>query len=432
MRNKLFFFITALSLISITCSAKPLEKGPYTLKKLADNVYNIEDANDSNPAGIVTGDDGQIVHMNNSSDMYIILGSKKAMLIDLSNDVKWDKTAEKSLRSIVYDLAGDRQLIITFTHKHGDHLGMLPAFKDDPAARFLVPEEEFRGTDIFPKKRTGYFPLHASIDLGGDVVINTTELPGHTDHSTIFIIKDKNIAFTGDAVGSGSGVWLFNRQSFNAYIKGLKNFIEYINTPYIDKDSLIMYGGHRWQEEKSGILKMQYLNDMVSLIERMGIGTAESEKMSAAFPFLDTNFTYGTATITWNKEAADEYAESAAAKMGFFTRISKLKDYGMTITRLVVDLGEESSVSAEDISEGIFQVTGLGKTNTKNPNIKKLSVTDKRGFEKNAGRYVTIDLDFGFDSDPTNAYTYIVTLNKDLGKNKKGKKFKQYGRTLRR
>jgi len=48
---------------------------------------------------------------------------------------------------------------------------------------------------------------------------------------------------------------------------------------------------------------------MQTLIERIGKGTAEAEPTSTQIPFLDTNFKYGTATITWNREAAERYAE---------------------------------------------------------------------------------------------------------------------------
>ena len=52
----------------------------------------------------------------------------------------------------------------------------------------------------------------------------------------------------------------------------------------------------------------QYIYDMQTLITEMGKGNAETEPMSSSFlKFLDTNFKYGTATITWNKEAAEKY-----------------------------------------------------------------------------------------------------------------------------
>jgi hypothetical protein len=49
---------------------------------------------------------------------------------------------------------------------------------------------------------------------------------------------------------------------------------------------------------------------MQILIGRIGSGIAEGEDMSAFIPFLDTNFKYGTATITWNREAAAKYSNS--------------------------------------------------------------------------------------------------------------------------
>ena len=61
----------------------------------------------------------------------------------------------------------------------------------------------------------------------------------------------------------------------------------------------------------------RYVYDMRTLIERIGQGAAESEPMSAPMSFLDTNFKYGTATITWNKEATAEYAESVRTGSDF-------------------------------------------------------------------------------------------------------------------
>jgi len=195
-------------------------------------------------------------------------------------------------------------------------LGMLPAFDNDSRADFWIPEAEFKGMEIFPRERTKYFREGASLDLGGGFVINTMEVPGHTDHSTLFFLKDKNLAFTGDAIGSGSGVWLFNYESFLAYRDGIESLIAYIGNPanHIDPERLEFHGGHAWQRGKLEALTVQYVYDMQTLIRRMGSGIAESEEMSAPISYLDTNFKYGTATITWNKEAAAKYTESVRAE----------------------------------------------------------------------------------------------------------------------
>jgi len=311
MMKKLSLLMLILS-VSWIISAQTVEKGPYTVYTIDKGVYHIEDANSGNPSGLHTDEDGKMTGMNNSSDMYLVVGDNKALLIDLSNFVRWDSTAVESLRSIVYDRTGDKELLITFTHWHGDHTGMLPAFKDDPKAKFWIPEKEFSGRDMFPQERTTFFPEGASLDLGGGYMIATTEVPGHTDHGTLFFLEGKNVVFSGDAIGSGSGIWLFNYESFLAYVKGIESLIAYIEDPanQIDTSKLIIYGGHYLQRGQMERLTAQYIYDMRTLIDKIGEGTAEIGPASSQMRFLDANFKYGTATITWNKEAAEQYAES--------------------------------------------------------------------------------------------------------------------------
>ncbi len=300
-----------LSLAAYGCTPpQPVQHGPYTVRVMSDGVFHIEDANNSNPAGVHTNEDGTFAGMNNCSDMYLVVGSESALLIDLSNAIEWDSTATESLRDIVYDRVGEKELLITVTHRHGDHLGMLPAFADDPGARFWIPQGEFSGMNLFPAARTSGFAENASLDLGGGVAINTMEMPGHTTHSTLFFLKDENLVFTGDAIGSGSGVWLFDYDSFLAYSKSIDELIAHVRDPanQIDPEKLVIHGGHSWQRGALDQLTVQYIYDMQTLIERIGQGTAEMEEKSTFIPFLDTDFKYGTATITWNREAAARYA----------------------------------------------------------------------------------------------------------------------------
>jgi glyoxylase-like metal-dependent hydrolase (beta-lactamase superfamily II) len=292
--------------------SQPAQKGPYSVFVLGDGIYRIEDSNAGNPAGEHPGKDGKPGSMNNCSDMYLVVGKDKALLIDLSNAITWDNTATESLRSLVYERTGMKELLITVTHKHGDHLGMLPAFIKDPQVRFWIPGAEFSGTSIFPAERTNFFTENAILDLGGGFEIRTLELPGHTAHSTLFFLAGQNLVFTGDAIGSGNGVWLFNYESFPIYCTSINRLITWLEDPAnnIRPDKLIIYGGHHWQKGKKEELTIQYLNDMSTLIERIGTGTADIQSVSFNFPFLDTNFKYGSATITWNKEAAERYAKS--------------------------------------------------------------------------------------------------------------------------
>ncbi|MGW8314961.1 MAG: MBL fold metallo-hydrolase, partial [Bacteroidales bacterium] len=310
--NQHLTILALTMLVSVSGNAQSTEVGPYTVHEINDHIYRIEDANSSNPAGVTLGDDGQMVSMNNCSDMYLILGGTKGLLIDLSNQINRDPSATTSLRKLVDERLGDRQLVITVTHNHGDHLGMLPAFVNDPEVRFWISRNEFEGRDLFPEGRTTYFLEGASLDLGNGLIVNTLEVPGHTAHSTLFIPWGENLLFSGDAIGSGSGVWLFDEPSFYVYKESIAAMIAYIEDPgnHVDPAKLRIYGGHYWQGSQSGELTWQYIEDMRTLILEMKKGTAAMEEMSAFIPFLNTNFKFGTATITWNREAARRFADS--------------------------------------------------------------------------------------------------------------------------
>jgi len=306
--------IVCCLLILLTVSsgfwAQTVEKGPYTVYTIGEGVYRIEDANSNHPAGLKTDKDGKVMSMNNCSDMYLVTGQEKTLLIDLSNFIKWDTSAVESLRSIISEQVGNKELYITVTHKHGDHLGMLPAFKDDQKVKFWIPEAEFRDMDIFPKERTTFFPENGFMDFGGGYQITTFEVPGHTEHGTLFFLKGRDIVFTGDALGSGSGVWLFNYDSFIKYTKSIDDLIRYIEDTenLVNPEKLILYGGHYWQRGSREKLSGKYIYDMKTLVEKIRKGTSEEIPVSNQFKYLDTNFRYGTATITWNKADAAKYA----------------------------------------------------------------------------------------------------------------------------
>lgn len=294
--------------------SESVQKGPYTVYELDDGVFNIIDANDSNPSGFIVNEQGESVLLNNHSDMYLIVGKDKALLIDLSNQIDWDNTARESLRSLVYERIAKKKLMITATHFHGDHLGMLPAFIDDPSVTFWVSGPEFKSLGIFPEVKTTFFLADTSLDLGGGMIVHAMEFPGHTPHSTIFFINKKNRAFTGDAIGSGVGVWLLDKESMFAYSRSIDKLLSYLNdtSNNIDKEKFIFHGAHSWQAAMAGFenLSTQYAFDMQLLIKKIAYGEAESAPASLPFPFLDTNFSYGKATITWNALAAEAYERS--------------------------------------------------------------------------------------------------------------------------
>lgn len=305
MRNYFFLFS---ALIAATGFAGTREKGPYTVHPIISGVMRIEDANQSNPAGIHRDAQGNTTGFNNCSDMYLIVGTGQALLIDLSNLIKWDDTAVASLQAIVREEVGERKLHIAVTHFHGDHTGMLPAFRDDPNVTFWIQTPEFKGREIFPADRTIPIADNPTLDLGGGFVVKTLEIPGHTDHSTAYFLAGKNLLFTGDGIGSGNGAWIFSADGFAQYRASIDRLIAYIRAPAnaVDEDKLVIFGGHYWQKRDKEKLTMQYILDMQKLIGEIKAGTAREEKVTFN-PYLNTNFIFGEATITWNKADAERF-----------------------------------------------------------------------------------------------------------------------------
>lgn len=302
------FYPIVLLLLAATCFAQTREIGPYTLHPIIPGVIRIEDANRSNPAGIQRGAQGTVTGFNNCSDMYLIVGRDQALLIDLSNAIKWHPHAAASLQALVSEEIGARTLHIAITHFHGDHTGMLPAFKDDPKVSFWIQTDEFMGREIFPAERTVSIGGDSSLDLGGGVVVDALKIPGHTDHSTAYFLRGKNLLFSGDGLGSGNGVWIFSADGFTKYRQTIDRLIAHIRTPAngIDESRLLVFGAHYWQKREKEKLTMQYILDMQKLIGEIKAGTAREEKVTFG-PYLNTNFISGEATITWNKADADRF-----------------------------------------------------------------------------------------------------------------------------
>ena len=303
----------ALALALTACgSAKDVEVGPYTVSVIGKNVYHIQDYNSSNPAGEAFDADGKLTHFNNCSDIYLLVGDKEALMIDLSNPIDWADNAAESLRSLVAERTKGLPLTITFTHQHGDHTGMLPAFIDDPSILFTLPDGDFAWlAERFPQVKARFITEGEIFDLGG-MEVEPIAVPGHTDGSMVYLLKDQNLLFTGDAVGSGHGVWIFNEAGFQQYVSAVPYLIEYLEEHGVDQDRLKIYGGHYWQKDwlklpEGTELGMEYLRDMKALLDEMESGTAVTEPSNLGRPGLETYFRHGQAIVTWSAEQLEKY-----------------------------------------------------------------------------------------------------------------------------
>lgn len=311
-----FLFFSAVALVFAACETATVgtevQVGPYTITTIAENVYHLQDCNDANPSGETFDENGEKTHFNNCSDMYLLVGKEKALLIDLSNFINWDETAVASLQSIVAERIGSLPLEITFTHNHGDHTGMLPAFIDNPEVKFMLPQVDFeRMVARFPGIDYEFYNEGYTFDLG-EMKVATVMVPGHTAGSMVFFLEGQDMLFSGDAIGSGHGVWIFNLDAFKQYVDGVDHLVKYIEDEDngINKDALKMYGGHYWQKDwfpelGENEFGMKYIYDMQKLIDLIAAGKAEMEPSGLGRQGLDTYFKNGHAIITWSAEAAE-------------------------------------------------------------------------------------------------------------------------------
>lgn len=302
------------SLAACSGQVKDVEVGPYTITTIDKNIYHIQDYNSSYPAGEIFDEEGNMTHSNNCSDMYLVVGKNKALLIDLSNKIRWADNAEESIRQIVAERIGDKELTITFTHNHGDHTGMLSAFSEDRSVRYALPEGDFKAMAArFPDAQSNFIEEGYVFDLGG-IEVEAVTVPGHTNGSTVFYVHGRDLLFTGDAIGSGHGVWIFNEDGFRKYVSAVPHLIAWLENPdnNVNTGKLRIYGGHYWQKSRLTELKdrelgMPYLYDMQQVVNEIEDGTAASEPSGLTHRVLDTYFIHGTAIVVWNAEQAREY-----------------------------------------------------------------------------------------------------------------------------
>lgn len=242
-------------------------QGYYSIEKLRDNVYHINDHSKS------TGGKKGI----NPASMYLIKGSDKALLVDGGNkNIK----ARKELAAIVNKLRGTTPLEIAVTHNHEDHTGQLALFKAN--------------TIYYPKKdkiKGKHYPNNYSwvkegnvLDLG-NFMFTVVETPAHTPGSVTYVDHKNSLVASGDSIGS-SFVWLFDKKNLNTYQKTLNHLYAQVKNL---RDPIFM-PGHKWQTDPANKkrgpkytpdnkpMTIQYLKDMITLTNKIKDGTARSHK----------------------------------------------------------------------------------------------------------------------------------------------------------
>lgn len=192
--------------------------GRINIKKLNEHVYLFDDAGES------TG--------------YLVIGSKKALVIDTMNGVE---DVHELVRTIT-----DLPVVVVNTHGHCDHIFGNIYFdkayiheKDMPIVREHSKFPEF--VAICEKKGLKmcdfeYLKDGDVIDLG-ELHVLVYELAGHTPGGLMLLLKEDRILFTGDSINHH--LWMQLPESL-----GMKEFIPELERLMFltDETDYICYG----------------------------------------------------------------------------------------------------------------------------------------------------------------------------------------------
>lgn len=310
-----------------------VERGVYTVTREENNIWHIEDCTEAYPAGLLLDEEGNFVSYNTVSDMYVVLGSEKAMLVDLSNE---HKDGYADIQGIFDELAGARDKLIWITHWHGDHTGQFGAFAEAEVPMYITEEDVPSLSTEMQARVTPFAAGTDTIDLGGRT-FKCVLVPGHTDGSNMLYEVETKIGFTGDAVGSGGGIWLLG--TMLQYEKGLKNLIDVIDNELGGEVKL--YTGHAFQAldfmtGETVDCNAQYVKDMATLVENIKTGGEYEMAQYTASPVLNTVVSYGTAKIDVARSNLAKWALKSGKGLGCFEDVTD-PALDKTVTKLVAE-----------------------------------------------------------------------------------------------
>lgn len=198
-----------------------------------------------------------------SVDMYLIVGSEKALLVDAG-------VSNADLKSFLSQIT-DKPIELVITHGHGDHAAAMHQFDkiymshkdiDILYEFFKIKADENKVIDI---QGGEVFDL-------GDYKIEIMALPGHT-YGTVFLLdEERQLLFSSDGLGSGN-IWmqLPHSTSVEAYYEELCRLEKRLEK----LDKLRIFVGHDCQRSLN--FGKEYISDIRILSEKIVKGEIKGE-----------------------------------------------------------------------------------------------------------------------------------------------------------
>ena len=220
-----------------------------------------------------------VVKLNHDVYMFHSLGATFYLINGEARSAVIDTGITKGVRILpLIRKYTDLPLILVITHAHLDHMYHIDEFETA-----YMCHDEFQIPDEFLPSMTGgkqeYLTAtldiqdESVIDLGGDS-LEVCKVPGHTPGSVVILEKKHNMLFTGDAIGSGYGVYMQVRAaaSLERYRESLQHMLKFCS----DRGGLMtFYGGHHYQQFQSKLvplynpLSIGLLSDLLTLTDKI-------------------------------------------------------------------------------------------------------------------------------------------------------------------
>lgn len=214
---------------------------------------------------------------NEYVDAYLVCGKERAVVIDGLDraDGLYEKVKEIT----------DLPLTMLLTHGHPDHVGKgMQEFMEAGCEIYISPKDYHMLEKMYGERlrRENIKILEDGMlfDLGMST-LRAMAMPGHTQGSVLFYMKEKKILFSSDAIGSG-GIWMQLPESspLTVYVKEVKKLYHFLE----ENESVKIYPGHSKQIppylcEDQNYLDREYVKDLIEMTEAIIAGKVVGEQI---------------------------------------------------------------------------------------------------------------------------------------------------------
>jgi hydroxyacylglutathione hydrolase len=194
-----------------------------------------------------------------NEDMYLVEGSERAILFDTGMGRGDLAGYVKSLTRLPVDVA--------ITHGNRDHFLQVDRFPDSTV--YMSAKDVTRMPPALVTTKYKWVKDGDVIDIGAGRRFEVAEVPGHSLGSVLYIDFANKVAITGDAISSGSMVYMFGTScaALDQYLGGLRKLEARVSA----LDGLTLLVGHHYQERTplQGRAGKQLITDMRTAAEKV-------------------------------------------------------------------------------------------------------------------------------------------------------------------